>query len=135
MYNKKNRDSPKGRKTQKIKYWKQKGLIGDYELIYDRWLNATNCELCNCDFDTNKKCMEHSHITGQFRNITCNSCNLNKSDKKKNSNNKSGYKNITKLKNSWVYKKRFKGKTYTKCSKDKIEILCIKFAYIMLTRY
>ena len=127
----------KNKKSSTISNWKQHGLIGDLDAIYDRWLNATNCELCNKSFASNKKCMEHNHATGQFRNIVCNSCNTNKSDRKKPTTNTSGYKNIY-FHNSgqrWRYHKTFKGKLYTRSSKDKIKILCIKFAYIILHKY
>ena len=134
-YTRKYNQSAKGRKSQKINYWRRQGLIGDYDFIYDKWLNTTHCELCNCDFNTNKKCMEHCHDTGRFRNIVCASCNSNKSDKKKPITNKSGYKHISLQNNTWVYKKTFKGKRYNKCDTDKIKILCIKFAYIILLRY
>jgi hypothetical protein len=45
-----------------------------------------NCDLCNvelCDGNKlpNRKCMEHNHDTGEFRNIVCNSCNCKKTDK------------------------------------------------------
>ena len=76
---------PEVKKTRKINEWKRRGLISEnYDEIYDKWFNATNCEDCNCDLkhgekggnQTNTKCMDHCHITGQFRNIICHSCNL-----------------------------------------------------------
>ena len=81
--------------------------------------------------------MEHDHNTGEFRNVVCHACNQTKSDKKKPITNKSGYKNIlyNKTKKFWVYEKVFKGKLIKKCNKDKIKILCIKFAAIILYKY
>ena len=130
--------TPQGKKVRIIGQWKYSGLIGDYEEIYDRYINTTNCNLCNIVLcDKNIKCMDHCHITGEFRNIVCNSCNSNKSDRKIPTNNKSGYKNVSydESKKRWVYNKRFKGNLKCKSSKNKIEILCIKFAGILLYKY
>ena len=42
------RKSEKGKKTCKIKSWKQRGLITDnYDKIYERYMNTTNCDICN----------------------------------------------------------------------------------------
>ena len=41
-------------KPQKIYRWKEQGLIGDYEKIYQRYLNTTHCDLCNVEL-SNKK--------------------------------------------------------------------------------
>tara|TARA_R110000796_G_scaffold239010_1_gene359583 strand:- start:58 stop:516 length:459 start_codon:yes stop_codon:yes gene_type:complete len=134
--------TPEGKKKRTIRNWKKRGLIGDYEEIYDRYINTTNCHLCKielCDGNkgSNKKCMEHNHITGEFRNIVCHSCNINKSDIKKQKNNTTGYKNIyyNKSNDYWSYKKSFKGVKVQKYSKNKIDILCIKFAGLLLYKY
>ena len=134
--------SPQGKKSLTISDWKRNGLIGDYDNIYKRYLDTTNCELCNvelCDGNksSNRKVMDHCHITGEFRNVVCRKCNVNKSDKKIRCNNKSGYKNIhyRESQNRWVYSKKFKGKTIYISSKNKIDILSYKFAGIILYRY
>jgi hypothetical protein len=63
-------------KTRRISHWKSRGLIGDYNLIYDMYMNATNCECCNTIFKSDfYKCCDHCHITGEFRKILCRSCN------------------------------------------------------------
>jgi len=141
-YMKQYRKTPQGIKTNRIGGWKTLGLKGDYEAIYQRYMNTTNCDLCNVELKQgqkggNRKCMEHDHNTGEFRNIVCNTCNQNKSDNKIRTDNKSGYKHIY-FKNSrkcWIYEKVFNGKLIKKCSKDKIKILCIKFAGILLYKY
>ncbi len=135
QYLKQYRQSPNGKKSNTICKWKHRGLIGDYEKIYNRYINTTHCDLCNILL--NKKYMEHNHYTGEFRNIVCQTCNTNKSDRKKQTNNTSGYKNIFYCKSTkdWVYKKIFKGKYIRKYSKNKIDILCIKFAGIILYNY
>jgi len=141
-YMKEYRKTPQYKKTKRISNWKKYGLIGDYEAIYKRYVNTTNCDLCNillCEGlkGGNRKCMDHDHQNGQFRNIVCNTCNQNKSDTKKPKNNKSGYKNISfdKRDKVWVYRKQFKGKDLYISNKDKIKILCIKFAAILLYKY
>ena len=80
-----------------MKYsWKRNGLIMDnFEEIYNKYIYATHCELCNKQFTkTIDRQMEHDHQTGEFRNIVCNKCNTRKEDRKINSNNTSGYKGI-----------------------------------------
>ena len=80
--------------------WKRYGLImNNFEEIYNKYIYATHCELCNKQFATIRdRYMEHCHETGQFRNIVCNRCNLLKKDRKQ-SNNISGYKGISKITN------------------------------------
>ena len=141
-YMKQYKKTPQFIKTKRIGNWKTQGLIGDYEAIYDRYVNTTNCDLCNVELceglkGRNRKCMDHDHDTGEFRNIVCHICNNNKSDTKKRTNNNSGYKNVSydKNYNGWVYRKQFKGKDIHISNKDKIYILCIKFAAILLYKY
>ena len=88
--------------------WKKHGLIMDnFEEIYNKYIYAIHCQLCNKQFkNTKDRQMEHCHKTGQFRNIVCNKCNLLKKDRKINSNNTSGYKGISK-RNDKNYKQGF----------------------------
>ena len=92
----------KGKKSIKITNWKQRGLVSDnYDEIYYRWLNSKKCELCKCEYSKkNKKCLDHSHLTGLFRNILCNSCNVSSKLKEISKNNTSGHKNIRITKNN-----------------------------------
>jgi len=135
-------ETPQYKKSNTICNWKTKGLIGDYEAIYDRYINTNNCDLCNillCEGRKggNKKCMEHDHNTGEFRNVVCHACNMNKSDTKKRKNNTTGYKNVYyhNIDKHWIYEKTFKGERIKIRRKNKIEILCIKFAAILLYKY
>ena len=67
--------------------WKERGLIcDDYMEIHNRYLNTSNCDICNVLLTSSKprsnttKCLDHSHITGEFRNILCNLCNLRRGE-------------------------------------------------------
>jgi len=55
--------------------WKGVGVKGDLQAIHDRWEQATNCEVCGVSFEGIKKCMDHDHTSGEFRQILCASCN------------------------------------------------------------
>tara|TARA_R110002110_G_scaffold127820_9_gene306936 strand:+ start:284 stop:688 length:405 start_codon:yes stop_codon:yes gene_type:complete len=69
----------KGKRSQRIGTWKQRGLIGDCELIYKIYKSTKYCDNCGFELNTGdnrmRKCMDHSHITGEFRNILCHACN------------------------------------------------------------
>jgi hypothetical protein len=89
----------KNHKTKtKYKWLKILGLKTDnFEEIYNKYIYATHCELCNKEFTkTKNRHMEHCHTTGQFRNIVCTSCNALKSDVKVRTDNTSGYIGISK---------------------------------------
>ena len=45
------------------------------------YINTTNCEECNIEliegrYGNNKKCLDHCHKTGEFRNVLCQTCNV-----------------------------------------------------------
>lgn len=114
------RNSERGKIINKISNWKSIGLKcesrEDYDLIYDKWLNSSRCENCNCEYSKgNHKCMDHDHDTGLFRNILCFNCNKNL-----NCSNKSGIPNILwdKRRNSWKYSRTINGKNYRKSCKN-----------------
>ena len=67
----------------RISGWRVVGVVGDLQAIHDRWEQATNCEVCGVSFEGIKKCMDHDHDTGEFRQILCASCNSKDSWKKK----------------------------------------------------
>lgn len=82
-YMKEYNQTPQGKKSSKITKWKQYGLIHEnYDELYEYYLNCKNCEKCNIELTIDKintittKCMDHSHITGEFRNILCLTCNV-----------------------------------------------------------
>ena len=101
--------------------WKRHGLIvteEEFEALYYMYIYTSHCDLCDKQFkNTMDRHMEHSHSTGEFRNIVCRSCNQKKTDIKMKSNNTSGYKGIYK-KNSkrckqgytWTFSVNINGK-------------------------
>ena len=74
---------PKEVKRCAIKTWKVRGLIcDDYDALYNQYLNVTNCDNCSVEFGEfgdgsgNYRCMDHSKVTGLFRNFLCSRCNV-----------------------------------------------------------
>lgn len=98
----------KNHKSNMKGQWKYKGLITDkFEEIYQRYIYSTNCELCGEEYKSRRdRHMEHSHQTGEFRNICCRTCNSKKRDVKMKSDNISGYRHIFKERSS-RYKQGF----------------------------
>ena len=66
-----------------IYVWKKRGLIckenESYKDIYYHVMSINNCNLCNIKFNdknySEKRCMDHCHVTGYFRNVLCHRCN------------------------------------------------------------
>ena len=132
------RETEAYKKSFHLTNWKGKGVKGNYDEIYERYINTTNCDMCGVSLTIGKKitsttkCMEHDHISGEFRGICCHKCNMKPHLKKKYANNTSGHKNISYDKEcgKWRYtrggkKKRFKSKT---------DCLCYKFIRILMDK-
>ena len=74
-------DSPHQQCT--IYNWKKRGLIcresESYKGIYSFVMGIDNCNQCSVKFNdedyNDKRCMDHSHETGYFRQVLCNKCN------------------------------------------------------------
>jgi len=74
--------SDKGQKSQRIRKWKFSGVKHpNMNELHDVWKAATNCADCEVILaesginGSNRKCLDHDHETGLFRDIVCNTCN------------------------------------------------------------
>ena len=76
------RASEKGMESKRINQWKKTGVKHDnFKELYKIWKEATNCADCDVNLvegneKSNRKCLDHDHTTGLFRNIVCHKCNL-----------------------------------------------------------
>ena len=72
-------NTTQGKKVYAISRWKRRGVIcDDYFSLYDKYINTNNCDECNIEFDNGRfrRCLDHNHETGLFRNVLCNTCNV-----------------------------------------------------------
>ena len=77
------RSSDKYIKTRTIYKWKTRGLVDDYDKVYQIYEYTLFCDECRCDLDQctkSVKSMDHDHKTGLFRNILCRMCNWKRVD-------------------------------------------------------
>ena len=71
-----------GKKSIRISDWKLSGVkCDDWNELYEYYVNCWECENCGVElieglYGNNKKCLDHCHITGKFRNVLCHYCNL-----------------------------------------------------------
>jgi len=114
--------------------WKRRGLIDDYEKVYDIVMNTVKCNLCDKVFDCDKnRCMDHDHTTGKFRQVLCRSCNVvyRKKRQMKQITNTSGYINICREKNGWRFCREHRGVRYRKYFPSKTHCMCYKIIFIL----
>ena len=111
-----------------ISNWKTQGLITpNYELVYNRYVNSTNCEQCGHDYSYYKKHMDHIHVNNvidNFRAILCQKCNSNSCE-----NNTSGTPNMYKTVTGWAYDVTYKKVRHRKQLKTKEEAIAYKTHY------
>ena len=104
-------------KSRKRFEWKRYGMKfteEDFDYIFNQYINASHCDLCNEKFDNrHERHLDHNHETGEVRNIVCRSCNGRRVDNKLYKSNTSGHKNINKKKDKkcaknylWTFKIR-----------------------------
>jgi len=71
-----------GKKSYRINRWIYIGVKSDnFDELYEYYLNCWECENCGVEliegnYGNNKKCLDHCHITGKFRNVLCHFCNV-----------------------------------------------------------
>ena len=121
-------------KTRRISHWKDSGVKSDnYDLLYEYYLSITKCENCNIILTEDKqntrttKCLDHDHLTGDFRKVLCNACNVCY-----RVTNKSGIPNIFDSKKGikrWRYQKKISGVIHTKLFLTKEEAILYKEEY------
>ena len=89
-------------KSSKKADWKHRGIKidqDDFDYVYNEYIHATNCELCNKLFLNSKdRHLDHNHDTGEIRNIVCLKCNSSRKEDYKCSSN-TGERFIHKCKN------------------------------------
>ena len=72
--------TPSGMKSMRTRQWKTRGVISDdWDMLHQHWELTSHCDKCHVYLEGNskeKKCLDHCHTTGQFRNILCHNCNL-----------------------------------------------------------
>jgi hypothetical protein len=137
----------KAHKRQRKYQWKQQGMKfteEEFEYIYNEYIIATNCDLCDKSFKSNlDRQLDHCHKTGEIRNIVCRICNQKKADRKINNNNTSGYKLISKQKSSrykqgfyWEFRVRIDDKNKKiKCSIDLEKLVIFRDKWLKENNY
>ena len=134
------RQTKTGRKSTTTSNWKQRGVKGDLNKIYDIWKETQFCDKCKVELDTedkgSRKCMDHCHVTGEFRAILCNRCNVSQLDRSKRTDNTSGYTGITwsKWNKRWEYRLSHKRMNFFKTDKNKSVVIAYKFAILLLLK-
>ena len=74
----KRRNNPQYQFVDKRGSWKRQGIIdSDYKLLYDCYKSQTHCWICLKEYkESNDRCIDHDHDSGEPRYICCRSCNI-----------------------------------------------------------
>ena len=96
---------PKKHKATMLFNWRKNSVDHpNLEALYQMYIRTTNCNVCNKVFKNSQdRALDHDHETLKFRYILCRACNL-KMDRKTNSNNKLGIKNVGYYKDNYYVK-------------------------------
>jgi hypothetical protein len=75
------RKTDKGYKMNTISCWKNKHKIKcdeEWDEVYEWWMSATHCDICDCEFKKGNKCLDHDHTLEGYnvRGVICRSCNM-----------------------------------------------------------
>jgi len=133
------KNNNKSRKQRLYENWKRRGVKGNLDQLYDIFINTTHCQLCDVKLTTgrcggSRKCLDHCHTTGEFRNIICHVCNTTNKSLIHQKYNQPYDRCISMCKRSktYRYRKEYNKKKMGRFFKTKVDALCFKF--IMLLR-
>ena len=74
------RKTDKGYKITTISCWKSQYKINcdeEWDEVFEWWLNAKTCDICDKEFTKGNKCLDHDHHLEGYnvRGILCQRCN------------------------------------------------------------
>ena len=118
-----------------------RGVKGDLYQLYDIFINTTHCQLCDVELTTgrfggSRKCLDHCHTTGEFRNIICHICNTTNKRLIDQKYNKPYDRGISMCKKSktYRYRKEYNKKKMGRFFKTKVDALCFKYVTLLRIR-
>ena len=68
-------------KCRKLNDWKRRGIIGDYDALYDIYIDTLICDNCQVWLNTDQKtlrCHDHCDNCGLSKGMVCWECNIRK---------------------------------------------------------
>ena len=141
-YYKKYKQTEQAKKLRRFRDWRNRGIIFyDFELLYEIYLEATNCDFCKCELNTSNKttkCLDHDHDIVDDENvraILCFNCNVKdvyNDNKPLKKNNTSGETNIryNKRQELWIFEITINKKPFRKYFKKLEDAIQFKKDYL-----